>query len=157
MLNTVEYTRTVILTDLIDWKPWLLVIRITIKSGYIKIWKYINPANDISMPVSVIFEELLLNIYEDPVSSENLFLRTYVFNEYKLKLYSYEKECKVVKDIQDVLDRIRLFIVRTVILKNYNYIKDQVTELDILRSLQSVLSNISETKKRSVKLRYRKV
>ena len=62
MLNIVEYSRTIILTDFINWKPWLLVIRITIKSGYIKVWKYINPTNDISMPVSIIFEELLSNI-----------------------------------------------------------------------------------------------
>ena len=51
------------------------------------------------MSVFIIFEELLSNIYEGLISSENLSLRTYIFNEYKLKLHSYEKECKVVEDI----------------------------------------------------------
>ena len=46
----------------------------------------------------IILEELLSNTYEDLISSENLSLRTYIFNEYKLKFYSYEKEYKVVKD-----------------------------------------------------------
>ena len=41
----------------------------------------------------------LSNTHESPINSENLFLRTYIFNEYKLKLHSYEKQCKVVKDI----------------------------------------------------------
>ena len=99
MSNIVEYSRTIILTDFVDWKPWLLVIRITAESGYIKVWKYINPTNNVSMPVPIILEESLSNIYENPVSSENLSLRTYVFNEYKLKFHSYEKECKVVEDI----------------------------------------------------------
>ena len=44
-------------------------------------------------------KELLSNTYENLISSENLSLRTYIFNEYKLKLYSYEKEYKVVEDI----------------------------------------------------------
>ena len=51
------------------------------------------------MLVLIIFKKLLSNTYEGPVNSENLFLHTYVFNEYKLKLHSYEKGCKVVKDI----------------------------------------------------------
>ena len=43
------------------------------------------------MLVLIIPEKLLLNIYESPINSENLSLRTYIFNEYKLKLHSYEK------------------------------------------------------------------
>ena len=50
------------------------------------------------MLVSIIFKKLLSNIYENFINSENLSLRTYIFNEYKLKLYSYEKEYKVIKD-----------------------------------------------------------
>ena len=46
----------------------------------------------------IIPEELLSNTYESLISSENLFLRTYIFNEYKLKLHSYEKEYKVIKN-----------------------------------------------------------
>ena len=124
MLNTVKYIRTVILTDSINQKLWLLVIRITTKSDYIKIQKYINPTNDISIPVLIMPEKSLSNIYESPINNENLSLRTYTFNEYKLKLHSYEKEYKIVEDIQDALNRIQLFIVRTIILKNYNYIRD---------------------------------
>ena len=124
MLNIVKYSRTIILTDSINQKLWLLVIRITAKSGYIKIQKYINPTNDVFILMLIMPEESLSNIYENPINSENLFLRTYVFNEYKFKFHSYEKEYKVIKDIQDVLDRIRLFIVRIVILKNHNYIRD---------------------------------
>ena len=37
MLNIVEYNRIVILIDFVDWKLWLLVIRITVESGYIKV------------------------------------------------------------------------------------------------------------------------
>ena len=76
------------------------------------------------MLVFIMPKELLSNTYEDPINSENLSLRTYVFNEYKLKLHSYEKQYKVVEDTQDVLNKIRLFIVRTVTLKNHNYIRD---------------------------------
>ena len=47
----------------------------------------------------IIPKKLLSNIYEDFINSEKLSLRTYIFNEYKLKLYSYEKEREVVKDI----------------------------------------------------------
>ena len=76
------------------------------------------------MPVPIMLEEPLSKTHEGPISSENLSLRTYAFNEYKLKLHSYEKECKVVEDTQDALGRIRLFIVRTVTSKNHNYIRD---------------------------------
>ena len=79
-------------------------------------------------------EKPLSNTYENLINNENLFLRTYIFNEYKLKLHSYEKEYKVVEDTQNVLNRIRSLIVRTIILKNHNYIRDQAIELDILRS-----------------------
>ena len=51
------------------------------------------------MPVSIMPEKLLSNIYEDFINSENLSLRTYIFNEYKFKLHSYEKEYKLVEDI----------------------------------------------------------
>ena len=51
------------------------------------------------MLVPIIPEKPLSNIYENPINSENLSLRTHIFNEYKLKLHSYEQECKVVKDI----------------------------------------------------------
>ena len=51
------------------------------------------------MLISIIPKKLLSNIYERFINSENLSLRTYIFNEYKLILYSYEKEYKVIKDI----------------------------------------------------------
>ena len=51
------------------------------------------------MPVLIILKKLLSNTHESPISNENLFLRTYIFNEYKLKFHSYEKEYKEVGDI----------------------------------------------------------
>ena len=51
------------------------------------------------MPVLIIFKKSLSNIQDSPINIENLFLRTCIFNEFKLKLYSYEKEYKVVEDI----------------------------------------------------------
>ena len=47
----------------------------------------------------IMLKKPLSNTYENPINNENLSLRTYIFNEYKLKLYSYEKQYKMIKDI----------------------------------------------------------
>ena len=51
------------------------------------------------MLMLIMLKVLLTNTYESPINSENLSLYTYIFNEYKLKLHSCEKECKVIEDI----------------------------------------------------------
>ena len=45
MSGTIDITRKITLSDAIDWKTWLHVIKSSAEGGKFNVWKYVNPAN----------------------------------------------------------------------------------------------------------------
>ena len=132
MSGTINITRKITLSDTINWKTWLHVIKSSIEGKKFNIQKYVNPAN-ITRPTQPIKP---IKPFSTKFNSNTIReLKGNKFEQYKQAIIKYRVKIRAYNELLKEIGKVRIAINNTIILKNITHIKASSNEWKILRAL----------------------
>ena len=125
MSGTINITRKITLSNIIDWKTWLHVIKSNAEGGKFNVWKYVNPANTTRLiqpikPTKPLFTKFSSNIIRE--------LKGNKFKQYKQAIIEYRVKIRAYNELLKEIGKVRIAINNTITPKNITHIKASFNE-----------------------------
>ena len=132
MLGTIDITRKITLSDVIDWKTQLHVIKSSAEDGKFNIWKYVDLVNITRPTQSIKFIKPLFIKFSSNTIRE---LKGNKFEQYKQIIIEYRVKIRAYNELFKEIEKVRIAINNTIISKNITYIKAFFNEQEIFKAL----------------------
>ena len=125
MSGTIDITRKITLSDAIDWKTWLHVIKSSAEGGKFNVWKYVNPANTTRPTQSIKLTKPLSTEFSSNTIRE---LKGDKFEQYKQTIIEYRVKIRAYNELLKEIRKVRIAINNTITPKNITHIKASFNE-----------------------------
>ena len=132
MSGTINITRKITLSDVIDWKTQLYVIKSSAESGKFNVWKYVNPANTTRPTQSIKLTKPLSTEFSSNTIRE---LKGDKFEQYKQTIIEYRVKIRAYNELLKEIGKVRIAINNTIASKNITHIKTSFNEWEMFRAL----------------------